>query len=159
MYQALSNGTLHQLAVDLPLACVLVTPLLLAADALRKDRNPALIVIAVILMVLGASSLFVALVEIQPATEALRTSQAGAEVLEHQRNLVILALSSFVAATLLFASGLLVWRTLAARMRPTALSVTSLVFGLVYVLCSVWLIIAVHQGARLADHLATHARP
>jgi hypothetical protein len=159
MYQALSNGTLHQLAVDLPLACVLVTPLLLAADALRKDRNPALIVIAVILMVLGASSLFVALVEIQPATEALRASQAGAEVLEHQRNLVILALSSFIAATLLFASGLLAWRTLAARMRPTALSVTSLVFGLVYVLCSVWLIIAVHQGARLADHLATHARP
>jgi hypothetical protein len=45
------------LAIDLPLACVLVTPLLLAANALRKDSNPALIVPAVMLMVVGASSL------------------------------------------------------------------------------------------------------
>lgn len=89
MYQALSSGTLHLLAIDLTLACVLVAPLLLAANALRKDSNPALIVIVVILMVLGASSLFVALVETQPASEALRTGQAGAEVLEYQRNLVI----------------------------------------------------------------------
>ncbi len=159
MYQPLSDGTLHLLAIDLPLACVLVTPLLLAASALRKDRNPALIVPAVMLIVLGASSLCVALLETQPPTEALRAGRTGAEVLEHQHNLVILAASTFVAAALLFAAALLVWRALAVRMQPKAMLVTSVVFGFVYVLCSVLLIIAAHQGARLVDHLAGHARP
>ena len=159
MYQTLSGGTLHLLAIDLPLACVLVTPLLLAANALRKDRNPALIVPAVMLIVLGASSLCVAFLETRFPSEALRTGRAGAEVLNHQHNLVILTISTFVAATLLFATALSVWRAIVNRMQPKSLSVTSVVFGLVYVLCSVWLIIAAHQGARLADHLAGHASP
>lgn len=159
MYQSLSDGTLHLLAIDLPLACVLVTPLLLAANALRKDSNPALIVPAVMLMVTGASSLCVAFLETRFLTEGLRNGQAGAEVLNHQHNLVILTISTFVAATLLFAAALLVWRTLVNRMQSKSVSVTSAVFGLVYVLCSVWLIIAAHQGARLVDHLAGHARP
>jgi hypothetical protein len=159
MYQPLSDGTLHLLAIDLPLACVLVTPLLLAANVLRRGSNPALIVPAVMLIVLGASSLCVAFLETQPPTEALRTSQTGAEVLEHQHDLIILTVSIFVAATLLFATGLLVWRALITRMQPKSLSVTSVVFGLVYVLCSGWLIIAAHQGTRLADHLADNARP
>ncbi|MGB7555420.1 MAG: hypothetical protein WBM04_13690 [Candidatus Korobacteraceae bacterium] len=159
MCQTLSDGTLHLLAIDLPLACVLVTPLLLAANALRKDSNPALIVPAVMLIVLGASSLCVAFLETRFPTEALRAGQAGAEVLNHQHNLVILTISTFVAATLLFATAFLVWRALVNRMQPKSLSVTSVVFGFVYVLCSVWLMIAAHQGARLADHLAGHARP
>ena len=159
MYQPLSDGALHLLAIDLPIACVLVTPLLLAAIALRKDSNPAFIVPAVMLIVLGASSLCVAFLETQPPTGELLTGQAGAEVLNHQHNLVILTISTFVAATLLFAAALFVWRTLVNRMQPKSLSVTSVVFGLVYVLCSVWLIIVAHRGARLADHLAEHARP
>ena len=158
MYQTLSDGTLHLLAIDLPLACVLVAPLLLAANAWRKGNNPALIVPAVMLIVLGASSLCAAFLETQPQTEALRTGQAGVEVLEHQHNLVILTVSTFVGATLLFATALLVWRSRIMRMRPKSLSMTSIVFGLVYVLCSVWMIVAAHQGARLADHLARHAR-
>src|SRR5271165_7604988 len=83
MYQPLSDGTLHLLAIDLPLACVLVAPLLLAANALRKESNPALIVPAVMLIVLGASSLCIALLETQPSTEAPRTGLVAAEVLEH----------------------------------------------------------------------------
>lgn len=159
MYQPLSDGTLHLLAIDLPLACVLVAPLLLAVNALRKDRNPALIVPAVMLIVMGTSSLCVAFLETQFPSEALRTGQAGAEVLDHQHNLVILTFITFVAATLLFAIALLFWRSFVARMQPKSLSVASVVFGLIYVLCSAGLIIAAHQGARLADHMARHARP
>ncbi len=159
MYQPLSYGTLHLLAIDLPLACVLVTPLLLAANALRKDSNPAFIIPVVMLIVLGASSLFVGLLETQPATEALRSGQGAVQALEHQRNLFILAVSTFVASTMLFATALLVGRAFRVRMQPTALLVTSIVFGLVYVACSVWLILAAHQGASVADHLAGHARP
>lgn len=111
------------------------------------------------LIVLGASSLCVAFLETRFPPEALRTGQVGAEVLEHQRNLAILAASTFVAAALLFATGLLAWRSLVTRMQPKSLFVPSAVFGLAYVLCSVWLIIAAHQGARMVDHLARHARP
>ena len=118
MYEPFSEGTLHLLAIDLPLACVVVTPLLFAASALRKGSNPAFIVPALMLIVLGASSLCAALLETQPVTEALRTGQPGAEVLEHQRNLVILAASTFVVATLLLAAGLLIWRALVPRMQP-----------------------------------------
>jgi uncharacterized membrane protein len=159
MYQPLSDGTLHLLAIDLPLACVLVTPLLLAANALRKDSNPAFLVPAVMLMVLGTSSLCVAFLETQPPTEAFLNGRVGAEVLEHQHNLVVLTANAFVAATLLFAAALLVWRALAVRMQARAMSLTSGVFGLVYVFCSIWLIIAAHEGAKLADHLAGHTRP
>ena len=159
MYQPLSDGTLHMLAIDLPLACVLVAPLLLAANAVRKKSNPALIVPAVMLIVLGASSLCVAFLETQFPTEALRTGQVREEILDHQHNLVILTVSTFVSATLLFAIALLVWRSFVTRIQPKSLSMTSVVFGLVYVFCSGWLIIAAHQGARLADHLAGHARP
>ena len=159
MYPPVSDGTLHLLAIDLPLACVLVIPLLLAANRFRKDPNPVLIVPAVILIVLGASSLWVGLVETQPQIEAFQTGQAGAEVVEHQRNLAILAAITFVSAVVLFAAGLLVWRTVTAGMQSKAISMTSVVFGLVYILCSVLLIIAAHHGARLADHLARHARP
>lgn len=159
MYQPLSEGALHLLAIDLPLACVLVAPLLLAANAVRTDCNPALIVPAVMLIVLGASSLCVTFLETRSPTEALRIGQVGAEVLEHQHNLVILAASTFVAAALLFATGLLVWRSLVNRMQPKSLLVTSVACGLVYAFCSAWLIIAAHQGARLADHLAGRVRP
>jgi hypothetical protein len=40
MYQPLSDGTLHLLAIDLPLACILVAPLLLAAKRLAQRKQP-----------------------------------------------------------------------------------------------------------------------
>ena len=152
-------NAVHTLIIDLPLACVLVAPLLLVATVLRDSRNAALIVPAVMLFVLGVSSLYVALVETQARTEALRNVQTRAEVLQHQHDLVMLVVSAVAVAILLFVIGLLVRRTLAARTRQTSWSATFVVFVLAYIPCAGWLLIAAHQAARLADHLAEHARP
>ncbi len=156
MSQPLSEGALHLLAIDLPLACVLVTPLLLAANSLRKDSTPALIVPAVVLIVLGTSSLGAALLETRSASDVLLNGPAAAEIREHQHSLALFAMSTFASAALLFATGLMAWRTVVSRMRPKSLSLASVVFGLVYVFASAWLILAAHRGAVLADHLARH---
>lgn len=158
MFQSLSTGNaLHTFAIDLPIVLVIVGSLLLMAMVLRNKGHPELMVPAVMLTVLGTSSLCAFFVS-RAATEALRNGPMGAEVLQHRYDLFVLALSTIAAATLLFASGLLVRSALSRTFKKTALGVISVAFGLVYVLGSVWLLIAAHEGARLADHLTTHAK-
>jgi hypothetical protein len=159
MLASLLNGdTLHIVEIDLPIAFVLVAPLLLLASA-RRNRNEPLIVPAVMLFVLGLSSLYVALVESPSAGQAFRNVHAGAEILQHGHDLVSLAISTLAAATLLFVLGLLFRNALVIRVRQTGGYVTALVCGIVYAFCAVWVLMAAHQGAKLAKHLAEHAQP
>lgn len=158
MLPPLSEGALHLLAIDLPLACVLVAPLLLAANTLRGNRTPTLIVPAVILLVLGTSSVGAALLETEPAADLVLGSQSAAKVRVHQHELALLAMWVFAAAAVLYALALLAWRAVVVRMRHRSLMMASVSFGLAYVVAAVWLIFLAHRGAILADHLASHVR-
>ena len=159
MFQSLSTGNvLHIFAIDLPIVLVIAGSLLLMATVKRNKGHPELMVPAVMLTVLGTSALCAFFVS-RAATATLRNRPIGAEMLQHRYDLFVLALSIIAAATLLFGSGLLVCKVLSRTVKKTALGIATGMLGLVYVLASVWLLIAAHQGARLADHLATHAKP
>jgi hypothetical protein len=154
----LAGNVMHTLSVDLPIALVLVGPLLLVAAMWRKNSLPELAVPAVISTVLGAASLY-AFFASETTMKVLHDGQAGTEVLQRQHDLIFLAVNTLASATLLFASGLLVCRMMSQTFNKTASRVLLGISALVYILGCMWLIVAAHDGAKLADHLARHAPP
>ena len=154
----MTGDSFHLLAIDLPLAFVLVSPWLLIAST-RSNRNRPLIVPAVVLFVLGLSSLYIALIESPSMTYAFQNMQAGSELLRHQHDLTFLALSTLAAATVMFALGLLYRdgiRNASWRKRYAAMFA---VFSAVYGACMLWLLISAHLGASLARNMSQRSRP
>ena len=146
------------LEIDLPLAFVLACPWLLLASILKR-RNAPLVVPAVMLFVLGLSSLYVALVESPSAAYAFQTLRMGSDLLRHQHDLTLLAISTLAAATLLFVIGLLFWDVLKSAPRQRRLTAAFVVFAAVYGACTIWLLTAAHEGAILAKHVVQHSHP
>ena len=77
------EDSFHLLAIDLPLAFVLASPWLLFAST-RNERNAPLIVPALVLFVLGLSSLYIAFAESLPTAHVLRSLRASSELLRDQ---------------------------------------------------------------------------
>lgn len=154
----MTGDSLHLLEIDLPIAFVLVSPWLLIAST-RKTRNAPLVVPAVMLFVLGLSSLYVALVENPTAASSFQNLHAGSELLRHHHVLISLAVSSLAAATLLFVIALLFWDVLTTGFWKKRLPAVFTVFAAIYGVCTIWLLAAAHQGAQLAEHISQHGRP
>ena len=151
----MTGDSLHLLEIDLPVAFVLASPWLLIAST-RKNRDAPLVVPAVMLFVLGLSSIYVALVESPTATSGFQTLQAGLELLRHQHDLTAFAVSSLAAATLLFVFALLFWDVLTAGLWKKRLPVVFVVFAAIYGACTMWLLTAAHEGASMARHISLH---
>ena len=151
-------ATLHTLLIDLPIALVLFGPLLFVAATVGKDSNRALTVPAVMLSVLGASSLFAFYFDTYTAAHAIKYGDVTQEVLWHLHELRHITARTFIAMGLLFAGALLLSRLMVHMLSKTALRVYSIILGVVYALSCVWLLVVAHQGANLADHLASHAQ-
>ena len=156
MLQSVAPNTLHTFAVDLPIALVLLGPLLFVIAAMGKDRGRRLIVPAVMLSILGASSLFAFYLDTYTAASAIRYGGGREQVLPHLQELGYIATKTFVAMSLLFAGAFLLSRLTAQLLSKTALQISSAVFAVVNILCSVWLLVIAHKGANLAVHLAKH---
>lgn len=154
----MTGDSLHILEIDLPIAFVLASPWLLFASA-RKNRNAPLVVPAVMLFVLGLSSLYVALVERPTAADTFQNLLAGSELLRHQHDLISLAVSSLAAATLLFVVALLFWDVLTAGVWQKRLPAVFMIFAALYGACTIWLLTAAHEGANLARHVTQHSNP
>ena len=149
------GDSFHLLAIDLPLAFVLVSPWLLIASTRNKSNAP-LIVPAILLFVLGLSSLYVALIESPSAGHVLQNLRAGSELLRYLHDSTHLALSALLAATLMFVLGLLYWDAITIRFCRRHLAALFAVFASVYIVCTVWLLISAHLGASLARHASQH---
>ncbi len=157
-YPAVSEGTLaHIFAIDLPLALVLIGPLLVIAPTVWKGRYAATIVPAVMMTVLGAAFIY-ALFDGRISFETVPIGP-GEEVAGHQAGLQSLALSATAVAIVLFASALVLRRVVSRSLDRSAKRIAGAVFGFVYICSSIWLVSAAHEGAILADHLAEHAYP
>ena len=153
----MAGDSLHLLQIDLPIAFILVSPWLLIASA-RRNRNAPLVIPAVILFVLGLSSLY-ALVGSPSLVDALQNPRPGSELLRHQHDLMAWSFSSLAAATLLFVAALLFWDVLTAAPRRNRLAVVYTVFAAVYGACTMWLLIAAHREGSMATHISRHANP
>jgi hypothetical protein len=139
------------LVIDLPIVLVFIGTVLLIAARWWRDKAPQLIVPAVMLTVLGASSLY-ALVDNQAAVAA-RSLQVSDEVSQHRYDLIRLGVTSTAAAALLFASGFLVYRMRTGTAKRTASRVI-VALEIVYFIGSLCLLGTAHRAASLTDHLA-----
>ena len=159
MLLSLAPDTLHKIVIDLPLGLVILGSLLFIAATISKSCPREFTVPAVMLTILGASSLFAFYVDSRTVVPALPDGQPSAELLQHQRHLGLLTVKTLVAAALLFAIALLFCRLVTHNLSQPALHISAVGFSIAYVTCCVWLIVVAHQGQRLANHLASHARP
>ena len=155
----MSATTLHILVVDLPIALVILGPILFVAGMFGKDAYRVLTVPAVTLSILGASILgtfyFHTCTTVGPI---IRGNSAG-EVLGHLDELSHIAARTFLSIAFLFASALLLCQAGVQKLSTAALRVTSILFSVGYALGCVWLFVVAHHGAQLADHLASDVRP
>lgn len=154
----MTGDSFHLLAIDVPLALVLVSPCLLLAST-RRVRNAPLVVPAVMLFVLGMSSQYVALIE-DPSTAAVfQNLPTDSEVLRHKHDLTYLTFGTLLAATLMFVLGLLYRDVITISLWRKRFAAVFSVFCAVYGACTLWLLIWAHRGASLARHISEHLRP
>jgi len=155
----MSSAAWHTLLIDLPIALVLFGPLLFVAAIAGKDSNRSLTVPAVILGMLGASSLLAFYFNAYVGTQLFEGGDATKEVSWHLYELGHITARLPIAIALLFACALLLCWLLVHRLGKAARRVAMVTFSVVYILGCGWLLILAHQGARLVDHLDGHARP
>ena len=153
----MTGDSFHILAIDVPLALVLVAPCLLLAST-RRVSNAPLVVPAIVLFVLGLSSLYVALTE-DPSTTALsQNPPTDSDLLRHQHELTHLTLGTLLAATLMFLLGLLYRDYFTISFWRKRFAAVFWVLCAMYGACTLWLLIWAHRGASLARHISEHLR-
>ena len=155
----MSSAAWHTLLIDLPIALVLFGPLLFVAAIAGKDSNRSLTVPAVILGMLGASSLLAFYFNAYVGTQLFEGGDATKEVSWHLYELGHITARLLIARALLFACALLLCWLMVHRLGKVARRVALVTFGVVYTLGCTWLFTLVHQGARLVDHLGDRTRP
>ena len=152
----MSPGTSHALLIDLPIALALLGPLLFIT--VRMGGRRALVVPAVMLTILGASALFAFYWHAYTTAHAINYGDATAEVLSHLDELGRIAVTTSIAVGILLASAALICG-LMVRAGRLAVRLSLAVFGVLYALSGVWLVVVAHEGASLAGHLASHSGP
>ncbi len=147
----------HTILIDLPIVLVLIGPLLFISAIAGRARNRTLTVPAVMLSIVGASSLlasyfntFVGIQLFHDVTE---------ELSGHLHELAGMATRLPIAITLLFACTWLICWLLVHQLNKAAQRAVLVVFGVAYGFGCVWLIKLAHQGAAIVDHLNVHTRP
>jgi uncharacterized membrane protein len=150
--------SVHPLIVHIPIGLLFVAPLFVLLGAvLSPSRGKPFLLGALILMLLGTASTYVAVESGEAAGElAERTPEINA-VLQHHEQLAERTRLAFSVLTVVFAAILLAPRLLrhdASKLLSTA---APLVFLLFYALGVVLLANTGHNGARLVHEYGVHA--
>jgi uncharacterized membrane protein len=153
-----SWNALHPLIVHFPIALLFVAPLfVILGIVVGPLKGRAFLVSALILMALGTASIFVALETGEGASELVRSTSAGREVLRQHQDLaettqVLFTLLTVVLAVLLCAPRLL-RRQLGLQVTVALLAV----FLLLYITGVLFLVKTAHRGARLVHEFGVKA--
>lgn len=149
---------LHPLIIHFPIGLLLVAPLLVLIGAVVAPRRArGILVAALLLMVLGTTSVFVAVETGEAAGKlAERTLEVNA-VLEHHEKLAERTQIVFSALTLLFAA--IVLTPVLLRRHPSRVSTTvlPLAFLVFYLFGAVVLVNTAHNGGRLVHQFGVRA--
>ena len=151
------NG-LHPLIVHFPIALLFIAPLfVILGMALGPLKGRPFLVSALILMVLGTGSIFLAVETGEAAREVVESTSTVRAVLQQHQDLaeateVLFTLLTVVFAVLLYAPRLL-RRELGLRVIVALLAV----FLLLYITGALFLVKTAHQGARLVHEFGVKA--
>jgi uncharacterized membrane protein len=153
-----SWDALHPLIIHFPIGLLLVAPLFIVIGAvLPAPKARAPLAAALLLMLMGTASVFVAVATGEAAGKlAERTPEINA-VLAHHEQLAERTRIAFTVLTLLFAA--IVMAPLALRRTPSRVTTTvvPLVFLLLYGGASLLLVNTAHNGGRLVHQFSVHA--
>ena len=145
---------LHPLVVHFPIALLLIAPLFIVIGAVSKpERGFPLLLSALILMVLGTASTFVAAASGHAAGELLEAMPQAKTTLEQHEDLAQITQIVFSALTLIFAAILFVPRLLHQEPTRVVAIVLPTVFLVFYATGAILLANTAHQGGRLAHEL------
>jgi uncharacterized membrane protein len=153
-----SWDAMHPLLIHFPIVLLLFAPLFVViAAAMPPPRNRPYMTVALITLLIGAGSLFLAASSGEEAAElADRTGGVNAVLATHE------AMAStcevlFAAFSAIFA-GLYVWPRLSRRIeRRMTSTVAPLVFVALYSVGLVYLVNTAHAGGRLVHEFGVHA--
>lgn len=149
---------LHPLIIHFPIALLLVAPVLVLIGTVAAPRKArGMLVAALLLMVLGTGSVFLAAETGEAAGKLAERTPEISAVLEHHENLAEVTQVVFSILTVLFAGIVIVpvaLRREPSRLWTTAIPVAFLVF---YLAGAVVLINTAHNGGRLVHQFGVRA--
>jgi len=150
--------SLHPVIVHFPIAFLLIAPLFVVLGSiLRPKRGRPYLTVALMLMILGTISTYVAISTGESAGQLAERTAAINEILEHHQELAETTVAVFLVLTVLFA-GILSGPTLLHRsIEPTVMRSLLAVFLLAYLAGGVMLANAAHNGGRLVHELGVRA--
>jgi len=145
---------LHPLIIHFPIALLLVAPILVLIGALLENaKGRTFLIAALVMMVLGTASTFVAISTGKAAGQlAERSSQVNA-VLEQHEELAETSRVVFSALTVLFSALLFAPQLLQKRPSWLTTAALPLLFLVLYAGGAVLLINTAHNGGRLVHEL------
>lgn len=148
----------HPLIIHFPIVLLLVAPLfILAAMAMNSQKARPYLIVALVLMLLGTVSTFLAVSSGEAAAEIADRTIAVSQVLERHETLAQTTRVVFAILTLIFATVLFLPRVLKREMGTVAQRTLLLAFLLLYGAGSVVLVNAAHNGGRLVHEFGVHA--
>lgn len=150
---------IHPLVVHFPIALLLIAPLFIVIGVMLKPaRSFPFLLAALVLMVLGTASTFVAASSGEAAGELVENSAQAKAVLEQHEELAEITQIVFSALTLIFASILFVPKLLKREPTRAIATILPLVFLVFYATGAITLANTAHQGGRLVHELGVRAR-
>jgi len=145
---------LHPLIVHFPIALLLVAPIFLVLGALLSPpKGKSFLAAALLIMLLGTMSTFVAVETGEAAAQLAERTDQGNLVLKQHQELAETTRVVFAALTLLFGAiiyGARLWQRVPTRLSTTVLP---MLFLVLYGAGAVILINTAHNGGRLVHEL------
>lgn len=145
---------LHPLVIHFPIALLLVAPLFIIVGVITNpQKGRPFLIAALVLMLLGTASTFLAIATGEAAGEIAERTPAVSAVLEKHEDLAEMTRIVFSVLTLLFAAILFLPRILKREASALTARILPLAFLLLYSTGSVILVNTAHNGGRLVHEL------
>jgi uncharacterized membrane protein len=148
---------LHPLIIHFPIALLLIAPIFILLGIMLHRKGLHFSMAALILMILGTVSLFVALKTGEAAGELAERSPQIMQVLQHHEELAETTRSIFTSLTIIFSAIILGPRLLKRSLRFVPALALHGGFLLLYMAGTLVLVNTAHNGGRLVHELGVHA--
>jgi uncharacterized membrane protein len=149
---------LHPLIIHFPIVLLLIAPVFIITGALVKhEKGRVLQLTALLLMVAGTASVFLAIETGEAAGKLAERTPAINAVLEHHEELAERTRTAFSVLTVIFAAILLVPKLLQHASSKLVTTVLPLVFVVLYGAGTLLLVNTAHNGGRLVHEFGATA--
>ncbi len=148
---------LHPLIIHFPIALLLIAPVFIVLGALLRRTSRPFSLAALLLMVIGTATIFVAVETGEAAGELADRTPQIMEVLQHHEELAELTRSVFIALTVIYAVVLFLPPLLSKGLSRGPMLALQGAFLLLYLGGAVVLINTAHNGGMLVHDLGVRA--